>query len=83
MLGTNCFSLDVEVTRSIAICSTGTLPSYTPGQLTPKKLKLSSPAVRDKTGILGMLCIRIVYLHLVCSNCVSLAVEQQCVLLFT
>ena len=33
-----------------------------------------------------MLCIRIVYLHLICSNCsdcVSLAVEQQCVLLFT
>ena len=42
--------------------------------------------MRDTTGILGMLCIRIVYLHLICSNCsdcVSLAVEQQCVLLFT
>ena len=86
MLGTNCFSLDVEVTRSIAICSTGKLPSDTSGQLTPKKLKLSSPAVRDTTGILGMLCIRIIYLHLICSNCsncVSLAVEQQCVVLFT
>ena len=62
-LGADCFSLDVEVTRRTVItCSTGTLPSDTSGQPTPKKLKLSSPAVRDMTGIQGMLCIGIAYL---------------------
>ena len=63
MCGNISFSLDVEVTRRIVItCSTDTLASDTSGQPTPKKLKLSSPAVRDTTGILGMLCIGIAYL---------------------
>jgi len=58
-LGADCFSLDVEVTRRTVItCSTGTLASDTSGQPTLKKLKLSSPAVWDTTGIQGMLCIR-------------------------